>query len=88
MKVEKKVKREASFEFPPWDHVDYKDQIEKYFKIVRKFNNQGFNHRLNIATNIMSDADIVEVLGSPFDRFKTTNPHLHHDTKKELIRLY
>lgn len=32
MKVERKMKKEASFEFLPWDHVDYKDQIEEYFK--------------------------------------------------------
>jgi hypothetical protein len=28
-KVDIKVKREANFEFPPWDYVPYKKQIEK-----------------------------------------------------------
>lgn len=88
MKVEKKVKREAFFEFPPWDHVDYKDQIEEYFKIVRKFNNQGLNPRSSIPTSIMFNANIAEDFGLPFDNFKTTNMHLHHDTKKELIMFY
>jgi hypothetical protein len=88
MKVEKKVKREAFFEFPPWDHVDHKDQIEEYFKTVRKFNNQRLNPRSNIPTSIVSDANITEVFGLPFDKFKTTNLHFHHDTKKELIKFY
>jgi hypothetical protein len=59
MKVEKKVKREASFEFPPWDHIDYKDQIEEYFKTVRKFNNKGFNPRSSIHISIVFNVDIA-----------------------------
>lgn len=82
MKVEKKMKREASYEFFPWDRVDYKDQIEEYFKIVRKPNNQGLNPRLSIPTSIVSNANIAEVFGSLYNGFKTTNLHLHHDKEK------
>jgi hypothetical protein len=39
MKVQKKMKREAFYEFLPWDHINYKDQIEECFKIVRTLNN-------------------------------------------------
>lgn len=39
MKVEKKVKREASSEFSPWDHINYKDQTKEYFKTIKKFYN-------------------------------------------------
>jgi hypothetical protein len=88
MKVEKKVKKEASFEFPPWDHINYKDQIEEYFKTIRKFKNQGFNPRSSIPTSIVSDANVEEVSGLPSNKFKTTNLHFHHHTKKELIKLY
>jgi hypothetical protein len=28
--VERKTKKEVSFEFPPWDHVAYKDPTKKY----------------------------------------------------------
>jgi hypothetical protein len=39
VKAKKKMK-EVCFEFPPWDHVEYKNKIEKYFKTVRKLNNK------------------------------------------------
>lgn len=39
MKVERKVKREASSKFSPWDDVNYKDQTKEYFKTIRKFYN-------------------------------------------------
>jgi hypothetical protein len=36
------VKREANYEFPPWDYVPYKDQSENYFMIVKKLSGEGF----------------------------------------------
>ncbi len=62
LKVEKKVKTKASFEFSPWNHINYKDQTKKYFKIVRKFYNQRFNPRSSIPTSIVFNVDITEVL--------------------------
>jgi hypothetical protein len=31
VKEEKKPRKETWLEFPPWEHVYYKDQIEEYF---------------------------------------------------------
>jgi hypothetical protein len=28
VKVENKVKKDASYEFSPWDHINYKDQTK------------------------------------------------------------
>lgn len=39
MKVERRVKREASSKFSQWDEVNYKDQTKEYFKTIRKFYN-------------------------------------------------
>ncbi len=62
MKVEKKMKREASSKFSPWDHIDYENQTKKYFKTINKLYNQGFNPRSSIPTSIMSNVNITEVL--------------------------
>ncbi len=62
MKVEKKMKREASSKFSPWDHVDYEDQTKKYFKTISKLYNQGFNPRSSIPTSIVYNVDITKVL--------------------------
>jgi hypothetical protein len=35
-KADRKVKREANFEFPPWDYVPYKDQTKDYFRTIKK----------------------------------------------------
>jgi hypothetical protein len=49
-----KLKRETNFEFPPWDYVPYKNQIEDYFKIIRKLSGEGFNPKANFPPNIVS----------------------------------
>jgi hypothetical protein len=35
VKEEKKWISELDLEFPPWEHANFKDQAEHYFKIVR-----------------------------------------------------
>jgi hypothetical protein len=77
-----------NFEFPPWDHVAYKDQIKKYFRIVTKLNVEGFNPKVIFPTNIVSDLNIIEVFGLSSKGFKTTNLHLHCEMKRELLRFY
>jgi hypothetical protein len=43
-KEKKKPKKENLYlEFPPWMPIEYKDQIEHYFTIVRRLNNVGSN---------------------------------------------
>jgi hypothetical protein len=76
-KVDKKVKREANFEFPPWDYVAYKDQTKDYFKIVGKLNCEGFNPKANFPRNIVFDTDITKVFKLSSEGFKTTNLNLH-----------
>jgi hypothetical protein len=79
---------EVCFKFSPWDHVEYKNQTKKYFKIVRKLNNEGLNPRANISTQLVSDVNIAKVFGPCTNGYKTTNPHLHPKTKKDLMRFY
>jgi hypothetical protein len=40
--------------------MEYRYQIEDYFKIVRKLNNEGFNPKANILAHIVFNAYIVE----------------------------
>jgi hypothetical protein len=87
-KADRKVKREANFEFPPWDYVPYKDQTEDYFKIIKKLSGEGFNPKANFPPNIMFDANIVEIFGLSSKGFKTTNSNLHPKMRKDLLRFY
>jgi hypothetical protein len=57
-KVEWKIKKEAFCEFLAWEHVNNEVQIEDYFKMAKKFNNEGFNPRSVIPSHIVSNADI------------------------------
>jgi hypothetical protein len=50
----------VQFDFLPLDHMEYKYQIEEYFKIVRKLNNEGINPKANILAHIVFNAYIVE----------------------------
>ncbi len=75
-------------EFPPWDHVAYKNQIEKYFRTIRKMNIKRFNLKANFPTNIVFDLDIEEVFGPSSKGFKTINLHDLHPELKELLKLY
>jgi len=43
VKEKEKPRRKMWLEFPPWEHVDYKDQTEEYFKTVRRLSNVGLN---------------------------------------------
>jgi hypothetical protein len=81
-KVDRKVKREANSEFPPWDYVPYKDQSENYFMNVRKLSGEGFNPKANFPPNIMYGANIAKVFGLSFKGFKTTNLNLHLETRR------
>jgi hypothetical protein len=36
VKEKKKPKKETWPKFPPWEGVDYKDQIVKYFKTIKR----------------------------------------------------
>jgi hypothetical protein len=75
-KTNKKVKREANSEFPPWDYVPYKDQIKDYFMTIKKLNGERFNPKSNFPPNIVFDADITKVFRLSFEGFKTTNLNL------------
>ncbi len=88
VKEEKKPRKKTWLEFPPWEHVDYKDQIEEYFKIVKRLSNVGLNLKTKIPNCLVTKAHIVEIFGLGCESLKTTNLHLHCDTKKELVKLY
>jgi hypothetical protein len=82
------VKREANSEFPQWGYVPYKDQIENYFKTIKKLSGEGFNPKANFPPNIVSDADIAKAFRLSSKSFKTTNLNLHPKMKKDLFRFY
>jgi len=82
VKEEKKLRKETWLEFPPWEHVYYKDQIEEYFQIVRRLSNVGLNFKRKIRSCLVTKAHIVEIFCLGSESLKTTNPHLHHDTNK------
>lgn len=81
------MKSKLDLQFPPWEHVEFKDQIELYFKIVRQFNNCGLNPKTDFPCNIMTESNIKEVFG-PYSSLKVTYPYLHAETKQEFLRLY
>jgi hypothetical protein len=86
VKEERKFKKVDMWpKFPPWEPVDYKNQIKHYFKTIRRLNNEGLNPKTKIPT---CDNDIAKIFGFGCEGLKTTNPYLHLDTKKELIKLY
>ncbi len=87
-KANRKVKREANSEFPPWDYVPYKDQSKNHFMIVKKLSGEGFNPKANFPPNIVCDANIAEVFEPSSKGFKTTNLNLHLEMRKDLLRLY
>jgi hypothetical protein len=74
--------------FPPWEHVEYKNQTKHYFKIVRRLNNEGLNPKTKTPPSLVTKVDITKKFGHGFQGLKTTNPYLHPDTKKELVKLY
>ncbi len=74
--------------FSPWEHVDYKDQIEEYFKTIRKLSYVGLNPKTEIPSCLVTKVDIVEILSLGCESLKTTNLHLHPNTKRELLKFY
>jgi len=69
-------------EFLPWEHVDYKNQIEEYFKTIKRLSNVGLNPKIEIPSCLITKADIVEIFGLAWESLKTTNLCFHLDTRK------
>jgi hypothetical protein len=63
--------------------IDYKVQTEDFFI---KVNGLGLNPKSKFTIEYVPQADIEEVFGK-VAKFKTTNTHLHVDTKKKLLHL-
>jgi hypothetical protein len=53
--------------------MEYRYQIEEYFKIIRKLNNGGLNPEANILAHTVFNAYIVEAFEPCSNNFKTTN---------------
>ncbi len=62
-KVDRRVKREGNSKFPPWDFVPYKDQIEDYFRIIKKLSGKGFNAKAHFPPTIVFNVDIAKIFG-------------------------
>jgi hypothetical protein len=82
VKEKEKPRRKMWLEFPPWEHVNYKGQIEEYLKTVRRLSNVGLNPKIVIPSCLVTNVDIVEIFGLGCESLKTTNMCFHHDTKK------
>jgi hypothetical protein len=50
--------------------------------------NVGLNPKIEISTNLVIEANIVEIFGLGCETLKMTNPHLHLATKRKLVKLY
>ncbi len=54
-KEEKKFKKEVSTKFPklpPWDHVDYHEQIIEFFATISELPTRGLNLKFGIIMNM------------------------------------
>ncbi len=88
VKEKKNPRKETWPKFPPWEHVDYKDQTEEYFKTIRRLNNVGLNLKTKIPSCLVTKVHIVEIFGLGCESLKITNPRLHPNTKKKLVKFY
>ncbi len=75
-------------EFPPWEHVDYKDQTKAYFKTLKRLSNVRLNPKTKVPNCLVTKVDLVEIFGFGCESLKTTNLCFHLDTKKQLVKLY
>jgi hypothetical protein len=77
-----KPRRKMWLEFPPWEHIDYKNQTKVYFKTIRKLSNVGLNRKTKTPSCLVTKADIVEIFGLGCENLKTIDPCFHPHTKK------
>lgn len=88
IKEEKKPRISGlDLEFPPWVPMEFKDQTETYFESMKKLNGNGLNPTINCSSLLVTKLDIGEVFGLKRTSFKVTNPHLHPETKQNLLKL-
>jgi hypothetical protein len=74
--------------FPPWDHVDYHEQIVKFFATIKELPTRGLNLKFGINNEHVTTSNIDEVFGVDCSSFNTINLYLHIDTKKDLVKLH
>jgi len=65
---------------------NYKFQTNLFFIKVKHLNGLGLDPKSELIIEHVTQADIEEVFGK-VAKFKTTNIHLHVDTKKKLLHL-
>jgi hypothetical protein len=90
-KEEKKFKREMSTKFPkfpPWDHVDYHEQTVEFFATIKELPTRGLNPKFGINSEHVTTSNIDEVFGANCSNFMTSNPYLHIDAKKTLVKFH
>ncbi len=69
-------------EFPPWEHVDCKDQTQEYFKTIKRLSNVGLNPKTKNPNFLVTKANILEIFGLGCESLKAINKCFHLDTKK------
>ncbi len=85
---ERKVqKRDIDMEYPKWPWVEYKFQDSKFFQEVWKFPIDRLDPKFDITNVIVNTIDIAKIFGN-VQTFKTTNPLLSEENKKQLKKLY
>ncbi len=79
--------KEIDFEYPKWPRVDYKFQDAKFFGEVKKLSTKGLDPKSNLIDVHVTIVDIAQIF-SNVKKFKTTNPLLSKEHRKELEKLY
>jgi hypothetical protein len=80
-------RREIDLEYPKWPRVDYKFQYAKFFVEVKKLSTKGLDPKSDLIHVHVTIVDIAQIF-SNVQKFRTTNPLLSKEHKKELVKLY
>jgi hypothetical protein len=80
-------RKEIDLDYPKWPRVDCKLQDVEFFGEVKKLSTKGLDPKSNLIDVHVTIADIAQIF-SNVQKFKTTNPLLSKEHRKELEKLY
>jgi len=86
-KEERKPKWNIDKEYPRWAWVDFKCQNAIFFKEVKQLPSKGLDSKRELMDEHITTADIASFFGN-FKRFKTINPLLPSNARKDIKTLY
>jgi hypothetical protein len=86
-KEERKPKRDIDKEYPRWAWVNFRCQDANFFKEVRQLPSKGLDPKCELMDEHVTTTDIASFFGN-VKRFKTINPLLPSNARKEIETLY